>query len=484
MGYSPLAKQLWAVMERTFQRPDAHGARTRTFHRHLYCMMRCTLTIDAGLPPHIAHGLFGELRRYDGWVRFSSAFFRSERTPDSKGMAVKLLEVRGDTCLPETPGEQDFVMGNTPTVWFGTEALMMEYARQVRRKMGPSSTLTLINLVPPGFLFPGGNPLKARWNVVRLVATHLWQSVAYRDPARYTYFSGTAFRLGDGAMKLCFRPVPTRGLRLSGDYVDRLKQRLAAGPVAFDFLAQSRTMPHKEPLDDATVLWRSPWVKVGRLEIPPQEFDTAERRDLGERISYSPWNCLKAHEPLGGVNVARKLAYGRSAANRGAMCPFRGGAAPTDEKGRRKSAGSDRTPHQVEPERDRPVDEDDVGQPREVEKELVALRLQNREEVAREADHGAQKGDDRGRPVEVVPGRHRDREHEVAQRYDDAANQGDSSLDVVDGYRSGDGCRIIPDAGKRDGQTLGQASSHHAEEHQEESGQGQRPAPTGDLENG
>ncbi len=322
MTSSPLAQRLWAEMERTFQRPDASGARSRAFHRHLHAMMRCTLTVDAGLTPHVAFGLFAGPGRYDGWVRFSSAFFRSERFPDSKGMAVKLLAVPGETCLAETPGEQDFVMGNTPTVWFGTETLIMEYAQKVRARLGASPAVTLTDMVPPAFLVPGGNPLKMRWNVVRLAAAHVWQSLAYRDPARFAYFSATAFRLGDGAMKLCFRPVPAPGLRLSGSYADRLKQRLASGPVRFDLLVQPRTVPGREPLDDATVPWRSPWAKVGRLEIPPQEFDTEAMRKLGERISYSPWNCLKAHEPLGGLNRARRLAYDRSAFNRGAMCPF------------------------------------------------------------------------------------------------------------------------------------------------------------------
>ena len=322
MEHSLLAQRLWAEMERTFQRPDSGGARTRTFHRHLHAMMRCKLTVDAGLAGELAHGLLAEPRSYDGWVRFSSAFFRSEWLPDAKGIAVKLLGVPGETCLPGTPGEQDFVMGNTPTVWFGTEALMMEYAQKVRSSMGASAALRLTDTVPPGFLFPGGNPLTLRWNVVRLVAAHVWQSLAYRDPARFAYYSATAFRLGEGAAKFCFRPAPARPLRMSGGYVERLKRRLDTGPVEFDFLVQPRTMPDAEPIDDATVPWRSPWVRVGRLAIPPQDFDTSERRDLGECISYSPWNCLTAHEPLGGVNAARKLAYGNSALNRGAMCPF------------------------------------------------------------------------------------------------------------------------------------------------------------------
>ena len=93
-------------------------------------------------------------------------------------------------------------------------------------------------------------------------------------------------------MKLCFRPVPARGLRLSGTYSDRLKQRLAAGPIGFDFLIRPCIVPDRKAVDGDSVRLRSPWVKAGRAEIPAQQFDTEAMRKLAQRISYSLWNCL------------------------------------------------------------------------------------------------------------------------------------------------------------------------------------------------
>jgi hypothetical protein len=40
-----------------------------------------------------------------------------------------------------------------------------------------------------------------------------------------------------------------------------------------------------------------------------QDFDTAERWDFAENLSFAPWHCLPVHEPLGAVNRARKHAY-------------------------------------------------------------------------------------------------------------------------------------------------------------------------------
>lgn len=62
--------------------------------------------------------------------------------------------------------------------------------------------------------------------------------------------------------------------------------------------------------------WKSPVHVVGTLEIPPQ--DVADTIALGEALTFSPWNCLAAHEPLGSINTLRQDAYAASAANRGA----------------------------------------------------------------------------------------------------------------------------------------------------------------------
>jgi hypothetical protein len=47
-------------------------------------------------------------------------------------------------------------------------------------------------------------------------------------------------------------------------------------------------------------------------------------RAIGERLSFSPWHGLKAHEPLGAINRARRQVYRtiaavRNTANRARM---------------------------------------------------------------------------------------------------------------------------------------------------------------------
>ena len=39
------------------------------------------------------------------------------------------------------------------------------------------------------------------------------------------------------------------------------------------------------------------------------KFDSAEQMSYFENLSWSPWNTLPQHAPLGGINRARKLVY-------------------------------------------------------------------------------------------------------------------------------------------------------------------------------
>ena len=78
------------------------------------------------------------------------------------------------------------------------------------------------------------------------------------------------------------------------------------------------------PIDDPTEPWsqlKSPFKPVATLTIPRQVFwpapgmprtiseATAEMVELGENMSFNPWHSLKEHEPLGGINLARRRIY-------------------------------------------------------------------------------------------------------------------------------------------------------------------------------
>ena len=312
--------EISTICRRTFQLPDAHGVVGRTFHRKTHVFLKATLTIPGNLPEEIAHGLFASPRTFEAWVRFSPSLFSSDRKPDAQGMAVKLLDVPGATCRLDIPGEHDLVLINQPAFLFADEAEALDYFR----KLDGCGPLTSFNVAPPGFVVPGPDPRRIRWRFVWLMLDVVRQTLSCLDLTRLSYFSTTPYRLGKGAMKFAFQPKPAPKARLSGTLRNRFKQRLAMGPIRFDFLIQYRTLPAQEPLDDATRCWTSPQVTAGLLEIPVQDFETEEYAALAERISYSPWNCLKSHEPLGSINRLRRTVYQDAAENRSATFPLMG----------------------------------------------------------------------------------------------------------------------------------------------------------------
>lgn len=127
----------------------------------------------------------------------------------------------------------------------------------------------------------------------------------------------TPYRFGDTAVKYSAKPwshpISTIQAKSKDNYLrEVLQQYLNKEPIHFDFMVQLRTVPDKMPIEDAGKRWSqslSPFIKVATLVIPPQEFETAERMQYGDNLSFNPWRCLKEHSPLGGINRARRMAY-------------------------------------------------------------------------------------------------------------------------------------------------------------------------------
>ena len=53
----------------------------------------------------------------------------------------------------------------------------------------------------------------------------------------------------------------------------------------------------------------APFYKVASILIPEQEFDTPDKNDKCENLSFNPWHALPEHRPLGAVNRVRKVIY-------------------------------------------------------------------------------------------------------------------------------------------------------------------------------
>ncbi len=308
----PATAEALAILQRTFQCPAADGSVTRQFHAKTHACLRGFFQVEPAGDPALRHGLFAAPGRYEAVARFSSSFFEDDRTPDGRGLAIKLTGVEGEVCEGAPAGQQDFVLLDQPAQPFRTAADALELFRSL-----DGLAVTPARLLAPAYTFPGWNPLRVRWHYLRLLLASGWLHARTRDLARSSFSSGTPYRLGGSAVKYVCRAVAgqRQGAPAPGrDFRERLASALAASPLAFDFFLQPRA-GEGERIDDAAQVWKGPLVRVGRLEIPPQPVEPGVA--LGDRLAFSPWNCLAAHEPLGSVNALRRHAYAASAANRG-----------------------------------------------------------------------------------------------------------------------------------------------------------------------
>ena len=107
-----------------------------------------------------------------------------------------------------------------------------------------------------------------------------------------------------------------------------MNQLLVEQGGVWELRVQLNTDLDKMPIEDASVVWDeeiSPFRTVATLTVEPQpawEHPVSEATE--DALAFSPWHGLAAHQPLGGVNRARKDPYEFSADYRGRFngCPI------------------------------------------------------------------------------------------------------------------------------------------------------------------
>jgi hypothetical protein len=262
------------------------------------------------VPEALRHGVFAEPRSYDAWIRFSSGdtHQQADKVRDARGFAMKLMGVPGEKLLEEEKNEetQDFIMINSRVFFIPT---VKEYGIFMRY-MAEGSRY--------GYFFGGPSLHASRWRLREMMLALKTLKGAPRSPLDPQYHSLSAYKLGpDLSVKYSAKPCALpggKGGTKSGDNFLReaLKSDLAAGSGCFDLLVQPQVPGRNMPVEDTTIEWRekdSAFVKVARVVIPKQAFDTPEQNAFCEDLSFTPWHALPAHRPLGGMNRLRKAVY-------------------------------------------------------------------------------------------------------------------------------------------------------------------------------
>jgi prostaglandin-endoperoxide synthase 2 len=288
-----IASIVAAIKAGVAARAAADGTARRDAHAKAHGTVEAEFRVLDDLPAALRVGLFAEPRSYPALIRFSngSGEIQADLVPDGRGMALKLLNVTGSVSTTH-----DFLMISHDAFFVRDAADYAEFST-----VQPQAAF-FMNL---------HNPRPHEAGIAAAIALH-----APSDPLDVRYWSMAPLRFGDTECKVSARPAgpPSRFTeRLGHDYMrDNMVRHLADSDASFDFMVQLRTRPDAMPIEDPTIEWNAddaPFVTVARITIPRQGFDTPERRNFGEALSFTPWHAIEEHRPLGGINRVRRAVY-------------------------------------------------------------------------------------------------------------------------------------------------------------------------------
>jgi catalase len=340
-----------------------HGGRPlRGVHPKSHGCVRADFTVNSDLAEEDRVGLLAYPgRTYQAWIRFSNAAALPEPDvkvgPDnqivhgSRGMALKVLDVEGEMLdLDGGRHNQDFLMINTPMFAFPdarnylrlNEVLLKsdtagdptEFFKTAAKNPRPPANDPEWGNVWADFTIADGESTQKSGRIIK-------QEIGMktvRNPLQVPYFGAAPFLFGpDQAMKVSAKPcreikqaefTNVTATEPDKDYLQAALTETMRGNEAmcFDFKIQVRSKDElKEPglIEDATELWGENEVdyyrSVARINIPaPQSPDSLEAKEQCERLAFTPWHSLAAHQPIGGINRLRQKVYQNSAQHRGA----------------------------------------------------------------------------------------------------------------------------------------------------------------------
>ncbi|MEQ1639072.1 MAG: catalase family protein [Methylococcales bacterium] len=271
----------------------------RGAHAKAHGCVKAEFRILDKLPEEVRFGIFKSPRTYPAWIRYSNGAgkVQDDSVGDARGMAVKLKNVEHSKT-----GRLDLVMINHPVFFVRNAADYVEFQNALAEDS------------PVKFFFPGFNPFNFRLHEFGIVNAIKDKTVT--NPLDTQYWSTTPYRLGNTAMKFSARPCTTASKyndTTTPNFLrDNMQKQLIPNEACFDFMVQLQRIPSAMPIEDPTLEWReedSPFIRVAQITIPIQTFSTPEQLAFCENLSFTPWNTIPEHQPLGGINRVRKTVY-------------------------------------------------------------------------------------------------------------------------------------------------------------------------------
>lgn len=283
----------------------------RGFHAKPHTVVKAEFKVTGDLPEPLRQGVFAKPGTYKTWVRLSNGQGnrQADRKPDVRGFALKIIDVPGQ---PLTRGAKSL------------DLLCINHAAQPAREINQFMA----------FVRAAGNPLTLPFKLGAAVgireATRMltWaaKNIGRRVHSMATtdFYTAVPLAFGKYAAKIRIQPKNAASTAATGDenYLRAdMVARLKKGDLHFEVLVQFYTDEKNTPIEDASVLWNSPYVKAGELTITQRDLDSAAAKaeeEQGNKLLWNPWNAPVEHRPLGSLMRARRVVYPSSGAHRGA----------------------------------------------------------------------------------------------------------------------------------------------------------------------
>jgi hypothetical protein len=271
----------------------------------------------ADLPEQARCGVFSVPRVFPAVVRFSNGepIAQPDKHPEPRGIAIKLIGVPGPKLLSgqENAITQDFLAtSHSVTSTVRNVKQFMAFIRASRNRW--TMPVTLARAV---------GTLESLRILKALVSTVLLSRV--RSLVTEQYSSTAPIKFGSYAVKFTVRPSvgteTTTSRPLTSNFLrDDLADRLRKADLVLDFLVQFYVDDTRTPIEDTSISWDAPLLKVAQVRILSCDLDdraTSALSGVVDGMSFSPWHTTDEHRPLGSVMRARRVAYEASSVLRG-----------------------------------------------------------------------------------------------------------------------------------------------------------------------
>lgn len=148
-------------------------------------------------------------------------------------------------------------------------------------------------------------------NTLRIARTLKEQTaVPVESVATETFYSRAPIRIGNTAVKYRLSPTLSKSVPPQSvpDLRSEFRNRLLLGDVTYSLQVQRYVDEVHTPIEDATVIWNSPFETIASLILPRQEI--ADQTAFFEDHHFNPWQVNSVDfEPLGNMNRARRFVY-------------------------------------------------------------------------------------------------------------------------------------------------------------------------------